>query len=110
MSPLNLLGRAVAIGVLGLALALSPAAALDHHEGGDHAEHAEHAESMGDEKMAMEVSAEVGAMIDNLARTGKQLKALAEATPEDKFSWAPNDEGPSENESASRVGRREDQT
>lgn len=31
-------------------------------------------------------------VLTNLERTGEKLLALAEATPEDKFSWRPNDE------------------
>jgi len=31
-------------------------------------------------------------MLENFQRTGKQLLSLAEATPADKFDWAPNDQ------------------
>jgi len=77
------LSRAAVICALGILVTLVPAAALDHHEGAEHAEH-------GD--MAMETSAEVSAILQNLAETGEKLLALAEATPEEKFSWAPTDE------------------
>lgn len=85
MHPLQLLGRVATLGALSLLVVIAPAAALDHHEEAGHGD-------MDDGEMAMEVSAEVGAILENLAQTGKKLLALAEATPEDKFSWAPTDE------------------
>lgn len=85
----QLLGRAALIGALALLVSLAPASALDHHEDAAHAEHADMAMDM---PMDMEVSAEVGAILENLKQTAEKLHALAEATPADKFSWAPTDE------------------
>ncbi len=65
------------------ALILAPGAqplAADHHE-----ETAAAAE-------APAVSAEVAAVLENLAEAGDKLLALARATPEDQYGWAPSDE------------------
>lgn len=63
-------------------LTVAPALGRDHHE-----------EAMpAESEPAMEVTAEVQAILDNLARTGQQLRSLAEATPAEKYSWAPTDE------------------
>lgn len=85
MKRIQLLGRAALIGALALFVSLAPASALDHHEDAAHAEHAAMA-------MDIEVSAEVGAILQNLKDTATKLRALAAATPADKFSWAPTDE------------------
>ena len=85
----QLLGRAALIGALALLVSLAPASALDPHEDAAHAEDADMAVDM---PMEMEVSAEVGAILENLKQTAEKLQALAEATPADKFSWAPTDE------------------
>lgn len=40
----------------------------------------------------MDLPADVEAILANIAGAGEKLISLAEATPEDKFSWAPTDE------------------
>jgi len=76
--------RAAALAALCTLIAFTPILADPQEQmaeaGDDHAD------------MAMETSAEVGAILENLAGAGEKLMALAEATPAENFSWAPNDE------------------
>ncbi|MCZ6727281.1 MAG: DinB family protein [Acidobacteria bacterium] len=77
MNRRTVLRHAAVLGVFCTVISLAPVLANEQEEKGE---------------MEMETSSEVTAILKNLAEAGDKLMSLAEATPEDKFAWAPTDE------------------